>query len=137
MSEVKAHNPIYSMMAKSFQVDAVVPLPSPPRRPEDNEIPDSSNVQNSAAGADISNPRTKIESRTAHLNLGKLLIFFEGVYGKLKKNCNGPVDLSVTAIKKKKKNRLPVALLKLNSIDSLVIQQINCLYILISLHPFT
>jgi len=58
----------------------VIPLPSPPRRPEDNEIPDSSNVQSSAAGADISNPtEKKTESRTAHLNLGGIIAL--GVFG--------------------------------------------------------
>ena len=43
------------------------------RPPIDNEIPDSSNVQNSAAGADVPKPVEGLsEERQAKLNLGKL-----------------------------------------------------------------
>lgn len=50
-------------------------VPPPPNRPEDNEIPDSSNVQSSAAGADLPEPSEKdTESlQKQELNIGVII----------------------------------------------------------------
>jgi len=52
-----------------------------PRPPIDNEIPDSANVQNSPAGADVPNPveNNRSETRQAQLNLGGIIAL--GVFG--------------------------------------------------------
>jgi len=50
------------------------------RPPIDNEIPDSANVQNSPAGADVPTPvENESESRQAQLNLGGIIAL--GVFG--------------------------------------------------------
>ena len=59
-----------------------LPKPSAPRRPEDNEIPGSSNILSSeGAAADIISPTsTKSETSRQQLNLGKLFFFYKIVY---------------------------------------------------------
>ena len=66
---------IKRFICKKIQVNREnLPDPLPPRRPEDNEIPGSSNILSSeGAAADIISPTsTKSESSRQQLNLGEL-----------------------------------------------------------------